>query len=97
MKNILQAVKTTVIVCSVAVLTACGGDGGGEMMGGDFVSLNSCLSAIKKNSGYELNITTDTPEKVSGNLKTGERRFFACERVESGSKGTYYRGYYSLN
>ena len=30
MNNIVRAVKTSVLVCSVAVLTACGGGGGGD-------------------------------------------------------------------
>lgn len=37
-------------------------------------------------------ITVDKPSKVSGVLTNGET--FACERKTTGSKGTYYLGWY---
>lgn len=63
-----------------------------SMMSADFGSMNSCLKGIQKSSGQSLRIVTDTPTKVSGLLSNGNG--FACEKKNSGSRGTYYTGWY---
>jgi hypothetical protein len=65
-----------------------------EVMNAEFRTLASCLQGIKKGSGQALKIVTDTPSEVSGFLANGQG--FACERTESGTKGTYFRGWYMV-
>lgn len=75
------------------VLAGCGGDPN-EVRSAEFRSLNACLEGIKKDSGQSLDIVTDKPENVSGNLSNGET--FSCSKKESGTKGIYYEGWYTL-
>ena len=53
MNNIVRAVKTSVLVCSVAVLTACGGGGGGVDAPG--ISAEGAWQG-STSSGYALNV-----------------------------------------
>ncbi|MCG8485886.1 MAG: hypothetical protein MI756_00285 [Chromatiales bacterium] len=65
-----------------------------SVMNAEFRTLKACLSAIEKNGGGPLKIITDKPEEVSGFLSNGEG--FACERKVTGSKGTYYHGWFMV-
>ncbi len=59
--------------------------------------MEACLNSIKKETtGYNLKISTDTPEKVSGSLNGDINLIFWCEKKETGSEGTYYEGVFSL-
>ena len=75
------------------LLAGCGGSPS-EVMNAEFRSLSACLEGIKSNSGQSLNVITDKPDKVSGKLANGET--FACTREESGTKGTYFAGWYTM-
>lgn len=63
-----------------------------SVMTAEFYSLSKCLEGLKKSSGQQLEIITDEPDKVSGLLSNGEG--FACEKKTTGTKGTYYEGWY---
>lgn len=63
------------------------------MVGAEFKTLQECLDGIRRNSGAVLTVVSDTPDKVSGKFKDG--RFFSCERVNSGTKGSYFEGWYT--
>ncbi|MCO1335941.1 hypothetical protein MO867_16530 [Microbulbifer sp. OS29] len=65
-----------------------------SVMNAEFRTLKACLSAIEKNGGGPLKIITDKPKEVSGFLANGEG--FACERKVTGSKGTYYHGWFMV-
>lgn len=63
-----------------------------QSMNTEFSSLSTCLSGIKKNTGLSLKIITDKPNEISGFLSNGEG--FGCNKVSSGTKGTYVNGWY---
>ena len=63
----------------------------GVTMGGEFRSIKSCLSTIESKAG-PLKIYKDTTTKILGTTSTG--KLFLCERIDSGSRGTYYTGWY---
>lgn len=66
-----------------------------EVMKGEFRSMSTCLSSIESHSGKKIDrVGTDRPDKVSGFLSNGKH--FACTRKSTGSKGTYYEGYYNF-
>ena len=85
-------VRTTLV--SACIMFAVGVSAATEVMNAEFRTLASCLQGIKKGSGQTLKIVTDTPSEVSGFLADGQG--FACERTESGTKGTYFRGWYMV-
>ncbi|MDX9840568.1 MAG: hypothetical protein RBS95_03875 [Desulfobulbus sp.] len=64
-------------------------------MKAEFPSLQSCLFAIEKSSGQKLKIITDKPDEVSGFLANGKG--FACQKKVTGTKGTYFEGWYMLD
>lgn len=66
----------------------------GDVMRAEFRTLDDCLAKIKKSSGQELQIVTDKPNEVSGFL--ANRKGFACQKKETGTKGTYFEGWYEL-
>jgi hypothetical protein len=65
---------------------------GPSAMNAEFRTMSDCLKGIKKNSGHDLKIVTDTPNNVSGFLSNGQG--FGCEEVSTGTKGTYVKGWY---
>lgn len=60
----------------------------------EFRTMKSCLSAIEENGGSPLNIITDKTKEVSGFLPNGEA--FGCQKKSSGTKGTYYHGWFTV-
>jgi hypothetical protein len=58
----------------------------------EFQTMRSCLEGIKKSSGQTLDVVTDEPTEVSGFLSN--RKGFACQLKSTGTKGTYYHGWY---
>jgi len=79
----------------VAVTVAIVGEGNAsEVMNAEFRTMNECLERIRKHSKQSLKVVTDTPTEVSGFLSNGQG--FACQRKETGTKGTYYHGWYSV-
>ena len=86
-KNILLSL---ILISSTAVFTSCSSP---SVNSADFNSMQQCLSSIKNSTGEELEIVTDKPDNVSGVLKDS-RKLFGCQKKSSGSKGTYYNGYY---
>jgi hypothetical protein len=63
-------------------------------MGGEFSSMKSCVDTIQSKAG-PLKILKDTPEEVLGRTAAGKT--FACQRKESGTRGTYYSGWYTVS
>lgn len=76
----------------VVVLSGCSDGTSSSVMSAEFRTMASCLEGIKRNTGSTLNVITDNPDKVSGTLSDG--RTFACERKSTGTKGTYYEGWF---
>ena len=66
----------------------------GQAMNAEFGSMGECLTGIKNSSRQSLKIITDTSSEVSGVLSNGQG--FACQRKISGTKGTYYHGWYTV-
>lgn len=81
------------IAIGLLFLTGCGDSKPRNIQGADFPTMKTCLLSIEKNSGKTLNIITDKPDNVSGNLSNGN--FFMCLKKTSGTKGTYYEGSYN--
>lgn len=88
--NLLTSMMVAMLMTSS--LTACSGSG--EIMEAEFSSITSCLDAMKRKSGGSLNIISDKVGKVSGKLNNGEH--FTCERVTAGSKGTFIKGWFTV-
>ncbi len=83
-----------VLACAIAAITL-SGCGKGEMMGAQFGTMAACLSGIETSSGQKLKIVTDKPHEVSGFLSN--EKGFACQTKESGTKGTYFEGWYMVD
>ena len=64
-----------------------------HVMNGEFETLSKFLDRIKIISGATLKIFVDEPDMVSGTLTNGES--FACQKRTSGTKGTFYHGWYT--
>lgn len=78
----------------VAVTVAIVGEGNAsEVMNAEFRTMNECLEGIRNRSKQSLKVT-DTPTEVSGFLSNGQG--FACQKKETGTKGTYYHGWYTV-
>lgn len=60
-----------------------------------FRSLAECLIGVEKSSGQKLKPVTDKPGEVSGFLSNGKA--FSCQKKETGTKGTYFEGWYMVN
>ncbi|EKO8773787.1 hypothetical protein L6R44_02765 [Enterobacter cloacae complex sp. ECC445] len=82
------------IVVLVASLAVTGNSLADDVMKGEFHSLQECLSAIKLKGGEPLKIVQDTPDKVTGMLPNDEA--FGCEKKETGTKGTYFEGWFTV-
>ncbi|CAI0755177.1 Uncharacterised protein [Serratia proteamaculans] len=82
----------TVAIMSIFLSFGCRAD---DVMKAEFRTLAECLKAIEKNTNSSLTIIRDKPEIVTGNLDNGKT--FACERKESGTKGTYYEGWFMVD
>lgn len=67
-----------------------------QTMSAKFSSMNKCLDSIEKASKGPLTIVTDKPRNVSGLLSTNNKLGFACEVTETGTEGTYVRGWYMV-
>lgn len=65
-----------------------------DAMNAESPTMSACLEGIKKNSKQSLQIVTDKPIEVSGFLSNGQG--FACQKKESGTKGSYYHGWYMV-
>lgn len=65
-----------------------------DAMNAEFPTMSACLEGIKKNSKQSLQVVTDKPTEVSGFLSNGQG--FACQKKESGTKGTYYHGWFMV-
>ncbi len=89
--------KFSILVSSffIASLSIAANSYANEVMSAQFRTLASCLSGIEKSSGQKLKIITDKPHEVSGFLTNGKG--FACQRKESGTKGTYFEGWYMID
>ncbi|EPB9486893.1 MULTISPECIES: hypothetical protein [Citrobacter] len=83
--------KVIVFVSAIAVTGSALAD---DIMKAEFNSLQECLSAIKVNGGEPLKIVQDTPDKVTGKLPNNE--VFGCEKKETGTKGTYFEGWFTV-
>lgn len=59
----------------------------------EFSSMQQCLASISSKTGEKLQVMSDKPNKVFGVLSQSKKTF-ACEQKVTGSKGTYYYGYY---
>jgi hypothetical protein len=88
--------KMTLLVCATLgiVLSAATFDVQASVRRGEYRTLQQCLQAIQKNSGERLRVVTDKPANVSGVLSNGQ--FFGCTRRETGTKGTYFEGYFMV-
>lgn len=74
------------------IATGCFAD---DVMRAEFRTLAECLASIERSTNSTLTIIRDKPEIVTGNLSNGKT--FACELKESGTKGTYYEGWYMVD
>ncbi|MGX5913450.1 hypothetical protein ACR0ST_01770 [Aliidiomarina sp. Khilg15.8] len=88
----IKLITLTTTIFLISSLTACSEPA--QVRQAEFSTLASCLAGLERQSGGNLNIITDKPAKVSGKLSNGEH--FTCERVESGTKGTYFKGWFTV-
>ena len=63
-----------------------------EVRQAEFSTMAGCLAGVANSSGSQLKPVRDKPDIVSGSQADG--RTFACKRKSSGTKGTYYVGWY---
>jgi len=75
-------------------ISSCG-DSSPELMGGEFSSLQQCMSAIQTKTGLSLKPVNDKPDHVSGYLGDTNRDF-ACKQMSTGTKGVYWEGWYEV-
>ncbi|MEQ9905004.1 hypothetical protein [Pectobacterium aroidearum] len=76
-------------------LTAAGSCLADSVMKAEFRTMQECLSSIKAHSGSSsLKVIRDKPTIVTGYLSNGKH--FSCEKKETGTKGTYYEGWYMV-
>jgi hypothetical protein len=85
-------VSATVLVTFMTTMV--GEGNAADAMNAEFRTMSECLEGIKKNSKQSLQIVTDKPTEVSGFLSNGQG--FACQKKESGTKGTYYHGWFMV-
>ncbi|OFC62847.1 hypothetical protein [Candidatus Erwinia dacicola] len=83
--------KVAVLVSALLVTGSTLAD---SLMKAEFHSMQECLSAIKTNGGEPLKIIQDKPDMVTGRLP--DDKMFACEKKETGSKGTYFEGWFMV-
>lgn len=76
-----------------ALLMGCSAESNVETYRGEFASMSSCVETLKGQAG-PLKILKDTPEEVLG--RTAADEIFACSRKETGTRGTYYSGWYDV-
>jgi len=86
------ALLTSALVASFFIAANCFAD---EVMSAQFRTMAACLSGIKTSSGQKLKVVMDKPQEVSGFLSNGKG--FACQKKESGTKGTYFEGWYIVD
>ena len=87
--------KTLAVIIVVPVCFSAAIANAGDMMKAEFRTMAECLSAIKSNSGQNLEVITDKPQEVSGFLSNGKG--FGCSRKESGTKGVYFEGWFMVD
>lgn len=85
--------KKIFLLCLMVGLVGCGK--APQQMSGEFSTMDSCLSAIQKKSGMELDIITDKFGDVSGFLK-GTKLGFGCKAESTGTKGLVVNGWYQV-
>lgn len=86
--------ERSILASLIILLTAMQPSHASNVMKGEFRSMRVCLSSIENHSGKKIDkIVTDRPDQVSGFLSN--RKHFSCTRKSTGSKGTYYEGYYN--
>lgn len=84
------------VVIFVIVLLGLSGCSNTKSMSAEFETMDDCLSAIKNNSGHELEIITDKLGDISGSL-VGTKLGFGCKTEATGTKGLIVKGWYEVN
>ena len=79
----------------IFIATGCEDGSRPQTRAAEFLTMQGCLAGIKKDAGTDIDkIVRDKPAIVTGFLANG--RQFACEKKTTGTKGTYYYGWYTL-
>lgn len=77
------------------IATSCEDGPRTQVRAAEFITIQGCLAGIEKDAGTHIDkIARDKPAIVTGFLANGEQ--FACEIKTTGTKGTYYYGWYTL-
>jgi hypothetical protein len=84
--------KKIIILAALIGLSGCSKT---QVMSGEFRTMDSCLTKIQENSGYELDIVTDEFGNISGFLK-GTKLGFECKTESTGTKGVVVKGWYQV-
>ena len=63
-----------------------------ELRSAEFLTMRGCLEGIRRDTKQNLKVITDKPDIVSGRLTNGKN--FGCRKKMTGTKGTYYLGWY---
>ena len=101
--NIVRAVKTSVLVCSVAVLTACGGGGGGDATTPsslNFSLLSAWQEEVKRSTSQNFTISGEcngsgsdivTPIRpATGTTESVSGQGIPISYLKTGTMGTFY-------
>jgi hypothetical protein len=91
LKNILTMGAIAVMVTMCMVFTGDNDKPKLQTNAWEFGSMDKCISKIKTDVG-PLTIVRDTPEEVLGKTLAGNT--FACSRQVTGTRGTYFYGWY---
>lgn len=66
-----------------------------DAMTREFRSMSACLQWIQSSAKKKrVVVVSDKPDSVTGYFGNGQ--FFGCKRRTTGTKGTFYEGYYML-
>ena len=86
------------LLVNAVVITGCTSDGSSTntVKQAEFQSLQSCIASIENATGKKVKIVTDKPTEVSGVFTTSSAAF-GCTQKTSGTKGTYWEGFYTDN
>lgn len=60
-----------------------------------FSSMDGCLQGLEKETKLPLTVAIDKPNEVTGMLGNTNRTF-VCQVTETGSEGTYVKGWYAI-
>jgi hypothetical protein len=85
-----------ITICLTTVIySSCGEPiSSSETRGANFSTLKGCMSGLDSELGG-LKIVIDKPDNVSGRQPDGT--IWACTKETSGTKGTYWEGYYTFS